>query len=207
MSTDPQAPLIPTSQGPQPTLHKLKNNLTSLVNHVKTHDYAATGHQVTTYAKEHPYKTALHGTSLLLLAAPGILAAPVLGAAGFGAGGVVAGSAAAAQQATMGGTVAAGSVFAALQSAGAGGYGVAIVNGVVQGGAAAVGVGNMVSGWFWKGKKEEKEGKGVEKVEEDAGSAEGKEGMIEEEGVEDDGGAALDEGKEEEGASKIRGKL
>lgn len=69
--------------------------------------------------------------------APGMLALPVLGLFGFGSGGVIGGSLAAGAQAGIGNVVL-GSIFATLQSAGAGGAGVAVVNGVVQG-AAVVG--------------------------------------------------------------------
>ncbi|KAK0726408.1 hypothetical protein B0T21DRAFT_413742 [Apiosordaria backusii] len=61
-----------------------------------------------------------------------LFAAPLFAAAGFGPGGIIAGSIAAAAQ-SMIGNVVAGSVFAILQSAGAGGAGAAVVNGVIQG--------------------------------------------------------------------------
>ena len=96
------------------------------------------------------------GVGLLVVAAPGIVAAPSLAAAGFGANGVVlgvfpvltfpnsasiilfksntsflTGSTAASVQSGIGSVVAPG-LFATLQSAGAGGYGVATVYGAVQ---------------------------------------------------------------------------
>ncbi|KAH7116866.1 hypothetical protein B0J11DRAFT_537743 [Dendryphion nanum] len=65
-----------------------------------------------------------------------VLAPVALAAVGFGAGGVVAGSVAAGMQAGIG-NVAAGSAFAILQSAGAGGAGIVIVQGVAGGLTAA----------------------------------------------------------------------
>ncbi|KAM0562152.1 hypothetical protein ACHAPJ_002597 [Fusarium lateritium] len=72
------------------------------------------------------------GAGLAMAAAPALVASPALAAAGFGANGIVGGTVAAGAQSAIGNVVAPG-VFATLQSAGAGGYGVAIVNGVVQG--------------------------------------------------------------------------
>ncbi|KAF5662393.1 hypothetical protein FHETE_7978 [Fusarium heterosporum] len=83
-----------------------------------------------------------------LIAVPALVAGPLLGIVGFGAGGVVAGSAAAGLQSGIG-SVVAPSLFATLQSAGAGGYGVAAVHGVIQGVgaiAAAGGIGNWLRG-------------------------------------------------------------
>jgi hypothetical protein len=45
------------------------------------------------------------------------------------------------------GNVATGSVFATLQSAGAGGAGLAVVNGAVQAGLAVVGAGSASIAW------------------------------------------------------------
>ncbi|ENH64284.1 hypothetical protein FOC1_g10013554 [Fusarium oxysporum f. sp. cubense race 1] len=59
-----------------------------------------------------------------MVVAPVIVAGPALAVAGFGAGGIAAGHGI--------GSVVAGSAFATLQSAGAGGVGLAVVNGVVQ---------------------------------------------------------------------------
>ncbi|GJC90556.1 hypothetical protein ColLi_13394 [Colletotrichum liriopes] len=81
------------------------------------------------------------GVGLVIIAAPGIVAAPTLTAAGFGAEGVIAGSAAAGVHSAIG-NVAAHSVFAVLQSAGAGGYGV----GAVQSGFQLAGSATAVSG-------------------------------------------------------------
>ncbi|WKT42642.1 Interferon alpha-inducible protein IFI6/IFI27-like [Fusarium oxysporum f. sp. vasinfectum] len=66
-----------------------------------------------------------------MVVAPVIVAGPALAVAGFGAGGIAAGSAAAGVHSGIG-SVVAGSAFATLQSAGAGGVGLAVVNGVVQ---------------------------------------------------------------------------
>ena len=74
------------------------------------------------------------GVGIAIVAAPVILAAPGLaaaGVAGFGAEGIVAGSTAAGFQQGIG-SVVAPSLFATLQSAGAGGYGVATVYGAAQ---------------------------------------------------------------------------
>ncbi|KAF5660531.1 hypothetical protein FCIRC_12126 [Fusarium circinatum] len=73
-----------------------------------------------------------------LIVAPGLVATPLLGALGFSAGGIAAGSAAAGIQSGIG-SVVAGSPFSILQSAGAGGAGLAVVNGVVQASGAVVG--------------------------------------------------------------------
>ncbi|KAI3577207.1 hypothetical protein IWW34DRAFT_870000 [Fusarium oxysporum f. sp. albedinis] len=66
-----------------------------------------------------------------MVVAPVIVAGPALAVAGFGAGGIAAGSAAAGVHSGIG-SVVSGSAFATLQSAGAGGVGLAVVNGVVQ---------------------------------------------------------------------------
>jgi len=76
------------------------------------------------------------GVGLTVLAAPALVSAPCLAAAGFGSN-IVAGSYAAVTHSTIGNAVA-GSLFSTLQSAGAGGYGLAVVNGVVQVGATAL---------------------------------------------------------------------
>ncbi|KAF5239767.1 hypothetical protein FANTH_9846 [Fusarium anthophilum] len=79
-----------------------------------------------------------------LIVAPGLVATPILGALGFSAGGIAAGSAAAGIQSGIG-IVVAGSPFAILQSAGAGGAGLAVVNGVVQASGAVVGAGGLAA--------------------------------------------------------------
>ncbi|KAL8690055.1 MAG: hypothetical protein Q9218_004408, partial [Villophora microphyllina] len=87
------------------------------------------------WARAHPFQTALHVGTGLVIVAPAAVVAPVLGAVGFGAGGLVGGTAATAYQASHGPIVARG-IFATLQSAGAGGYGVPIVHGIVRAGGA-----------------------------------------------------------------------
>ncbi|KIL84250.1 hypothetical protein FAVG1_12487 [Fusarium avenaceum] len=72
-----------------------------------------------------------------VVAVPALVAGPLLGALGFGAAGVTAGSAAAGIQSGIGSVVAPG-LFATLQSAGAGGYGLAAVHTVVQAAGALV---------------------------------------------------------------------
>lgn len=71
------------------------------------------------------------GVGLVLVVAPASVAAPGLAAVGFGADGIIAASSAAAAQSSMG-SIVAPSLFATLQSAGAGGYGVATVYPAVQ---------------------------------------------------------------------------
>ncbi|KAI9373310.1 hypothetical protein BJX61DRAFT_503325 [Aspergillus egyptiacus] len=101
------------------------------------------------WAAENPGTAA----SLAVFASPAIVAAPVLSAVGFGAAGVQAGSMAALWHSMIGNAVA-GGAFATFQSAGAGGAGAAVVNGVVQGGAAMVGIGGRIvdvgnATWGW----------------------------------------------------------
>jgi hypothetical protein len=96
------------------------------------------------FASDHPWQTAAMVGGIAIVAAPGLVAAPALGAAGFTSNGVAAGSVAAAVQSSLG-SVVAGSTFATLQSAAAGGYGVVIVNGVIQvAGAAGVVAANYI---------------------------------------------------------------
>ncbi|KAF1831573.1 hypothetical protein BDW02DRAFT_571907 [Decorospora gaudefroyi] len=97
------------------------------------------------WIKEHPGETA--GIVACVVAAPVAIgvAGKVLRVAGFARSGVVAGSAAAAYQAGAGNIVA-GSAFATLQSAGAGGAGAAVVNGIAAGTATAVAVAATVPG-------------------------------------------------------------
>ncbi|KAM0436933.1 hypothetical protein ACHAPT_002646 [Fusarium lateritium] len=106
--------------------------------------------QVAQHAKENPKAATAVGVGALVCAAPALVASPVLGLIGFGANGIVGGSAAAGFQSTIG-SVVAPSLFATLQSAGAGGYGVSAVYGAVQG-AAAVGAGGSLAASF-RGKK------------------------------------------------------
>jgi hypothetical protein len=92
------------------------------------------------FASENPLTTAAVIGGVTLVAAPALVVAPVLSAVGFTSTGVGAGSVAAGVQSGLG-SVAAGSMFAGLQSAAAGGYGLAMANGVVQGAGAALSVG------------------------------------------------------------------
>ncbi|KAL6702217.1 hypothetical protein J3F84DRAFT_27146 [Trichoderma pleuroticola] len=100
--------------------------------------------------------TVATGTGLLVVAAPAVLTAPIMGlagAAGFTPAGIAASSAASAIHAGIG-NVAVGSIFATLQSAAAGGYGVGVLAGAAQtaGGAVAGagGVGGVLT--YLKGK-------------------------------------------------------
>ncbi|KAI1659172.1 hypothetical protein F4813DRAFT_354080 [Daldinia decipiens] len=89
------------------------------------------------WIRQNPKKTAAYATAGIAIAAPMAIAGPVLGAFGFGASGIAAGSIAAGAQTA---NVAAGSLFAILQSAAMGGYGVATVGGVVQAGGILGGI-------------------------------------------------------------------
>ncbi|KAL2884165.1 hypothetical protein SGCOL_000103 [Colletotrichum sp. CLE4] len=107
------------------------------------------------WMRENPGTTTCYGlsaSSLAVLAAPALVAAPALGLAGFGSQGIVAGSAAAGIQAGIGNVVAP-SLFATLQSAGAAGYGAAVVNGVIQAGA-----GFSATAFAWWGAKKKDRG-------------------------------------------------
>nr|CEG05041.1 unnamed protein product [Fusarium clavum] len=93
-----------------------------------------------------PSAVAAMVTGAAIVLVPAIVASPVLGILGLGGAGVAAGSAAAGIQSGLG-SVTAGSLFATLQSAGAGGYGVVAVHGVVQAAGAVVGAGGL-GAWF-----------------------------------------------------------
>ncbi|KAL8670056.1 MAG: hypothetical protein Q9168_005389 [Polycauliona sp. 1 TL-2023] len=119
---------------------------------VKDVDSAQFAKKVASWMAAHPYQTALQLGSGILFFGPGLLAVPALGAAGFGSTGIVSGSIAASQQAAIG-NVAARGLFATLQSAAAGGYGVPIVHGVIRaGGMATSGLGMFTSA-FGKSKE------------------------------------------------------
>ncbi|RYC61821.1 hypothetical protein CHU98_g4385 [Xylaria longipes] len=105
---------------------------------------ADNGGKATQWAVANPGTTAAVGAGAVLLAAPMAAAALVLGAAGFGANGIVAGSVAAGAQSSIG-SVVAPSFFATLQSAGAGGYGIAAVSTVVQSLGAVVASSGVMS--------------------------------------------------------------
>ncbi|KAI1328027.1 hypothetical protein F5Y16DRAFT_369867 [Xylariaceae sp. FL0255] len=93
---------------------------------------AAGGVKAKEWAMANPRQATAIGAGTALVVAPMAVAAPVLGLVGFGSLGPVAGSAAVAAQSGMG-SVVAPSLFATLQSAAMGGYGVAAVAGTVQG--------------------------------------------------------------------------
>ncbi|KAL7955706.1 hypothetical protein V8C34DRAFT_234970 [Trichoderma compactum] len=100
--------------------------------------------------------TVATGTGLLVFAAPAILTAPIMGlagAAGITPAGIAASSAASAIHASIG-NVAAGSIFATLQSAAAGGYGVGVLAGAAQTAGGAVAGAGSVGGVlaYFKGK-------------------------------------------------------
>ncbi|KAJ5766117.1 uncharacterized protein N7511_003733 [Penicillium nucicola] len=86
-------------------------------------------------------------TGALVFAAPALVSAPVLSTMGFTASGIKAGSMAAAAHSSIG-NIAAGSAMAIGQSAGAGGSGLAIVNGAAQMGGAAMAVGSAGFAWL-----------------------------------------------------------
>ncbi|KAI0448816.1 hypothetical protein F5B21DRAFT_496331 [Xylaria acuta] len=91
----------------------------------------------TEWAAANPKQATVAGAGAACVAAPMLVAAPVLGLVGFGANGIVGGSIAAGVQSGIG-SVVAPSIFATLQSAAAGGYGIAAVSAVVQGLGIAV---------------------------------------------------------------------
>ncbi|KAI1132401.1 hypothetical protein F5Y10DRAFT_231095 [Nemania abortiva] len=93
------------------------------------------GREASEWATENPGKAVALGVAMgagaVMVATPMAVATPLLGAVGFGANGVVAGSVAAGAQSGIG-SVVAPSLFATLQSAAAGGYGVPAVAVTVQ---------------------------------------------------------------------------
>ncbi|KAI1759526.1 hypothetical protein GGR53DRAFT_140597 [Hypoxylon sp. FL1150] len=110
------------------------------------------------WVTENPGKAALYGFAGTAMTVPAVISGPALVATGFGGFGAVPASVASGYQAAIG-NVAAGSVFATLQSAGMGGYGVAIVNGAVQAGGAIVGATTALMDFT---KNKEDEGKEIE---------------------------------------------
>lgn len=90
------------------------------------------------WIQKHPGETAVIAGAGVILVFPGLVTTPTLWVLGFGSEGVGAGSAAALAHSYIG-NVAARSAFATLQSAGAGGYGVVIVDGFASAGALTVG--------------------------------------------------------------------
>ncbi|RFU78683.1 hypothetical protein TARUN_3530 [Trichoderma arundinaceum] len=108
-------------------------------------------------AWENPVLTAatvVTGAGILAVAAPSVVVAPIMGiagAAGFTPTGIAAYSVASTIHGSIG-NVAAGSLFATMQSAAAGGYGLAAVTSAAQAaGGAVAGVGGVVA--LWKGKQ------------------------------------------------------
>ncbi|KAK1067156.1 hypothetical protein LTR74_006698 [Friedmanniomyces endolithicus] len=89
------------------------------------------------YIRENPGQTAFYVANGVVIIAPVVVTGPLYAVFGFGANGVRAASLAAKAQSLYGAAVPAGGVFAHLTSAAMGGYGVPVVNGVVQAGAAA----------------------------------------------------------------------
>lgn len=79
----------------------------------------------------HPGQSALLVTNGILIFTPAALTAPLLATMGFGASGPVAGTVAAWLQSILG-NVGTHSMFAYLQSAAMGGYGVTAVSGITQ---------------------------------------------------------------------------
>jgi len=89
------------------------------------------------YAHANPGTIAIATGSAAVVACPALLSVAAFSAAGLASNGPVAGGAFALLQSTIGGTPA---LAAIIQSAAMGGYGVAIVNGVVQTGGAIAGL-------------------------------------------------------------------
>ncbi|KAH8729693.1 hypothetical protein BGZ61DRAFT_446844 [Ilyonectria robusta] len=87
--------------------------------------------QSTKWVVANPFSCGGAVVGLLSMAAPGLVATPLLGAMGFGAEGIIASSYAATIQSAFG-SIISPSLFATLQSAGAGGYGVAKVYSAIQ---------------------------------------------------------------------------
>ncbi|KAL6235166.1 hypothetical protein BDW75DRAFT_240448 [Aspergillus navahoensis] len=102
--------------------------------------------QAIEWASQNPALAASTTVGAGVIAAPGLVVAPALSALGFSAGGVQAYSLAASAQSVIG-NVAAGSMFATLQSAGTGGAGLAVINGIAQTGTLVVGVGSAGLAW------------------------------------------------------------
>ncbi|KAJ5471914.1 hypothetical protein N7539_008483 [Penicillium diatomitis] len=105
--------------------------------------------QVASWSAQNPILAAcavVGTTGTIILAAPGLATGPVLSSLGFTMNGTQAGSAAATAHSWIGNIVA-GSAMAIGQSAGAGGNGLVIVNGVAQLGGAAMTFGSAGLAW------------------------------------------------------------
>ncbi|KAL8696812.1 MAG: hypothetical protein Q9201_007465 [Fulgogasparrea decipioides] len=107
--------------------------------------------KVADWVYAHPWQTAFQVGMGVMMVTPGAVVAPVLSAAGFQST-LVGGSAAAAWQANIT-PVAARGLFATLQSAGAGGYGIPIVHGAVRAGSFVAGSLPAVAATFRRKKK------------------------------------------------------
>ncbi|UKZ91103.1 uncharacterized protein TrAFT101_006099 [Trichoderma asperellum] len=106
-------------------------------------------------ARENPMlaaATVVTGAGVAVVAVPALITAPIMGIAGmagFTQAGIAGASIASALQASIG-NVAAGSIFATVQSAAAGGYGVAALAGTAQAvGGAVAGAGSIGTAWTW----------------------------------------------------------
>ncbi|OBT67307.1 hypothetical protein VE03_02749 [Pseudogymnoascus sp. 23342-1-I1] len=114
------------------TIHRAATALTSAApTQVFRFDITTVPSVVLDWIAAHPGQTALLVVNGVLIFTPAALTGPLLASLGFGASGPLAGSAAASLQSMLG-SVGARGVFAYLQSAAMGGYGVAAVNGVAQ---------------------------------------------------------------------------
>jgi len=90
-----------------------------------------------TLLARHPVIASTVVTGATIWVFPAMAVAPALYGLGFGSPGVVLGSIASVAQSYIG-NVALGSAFACLQSAGAGGYGLAVLHGAAQAGGATL---------------------------------------------------------------------
>lgn len=153
------------------------------IDYVKGIDYRQHAKSVLQWSAAHPYQTALQVGMGIMMLSPAAVAGPALSAAGFGSSGILPGASpsilwwsdilirvsasfASAQHAAIG-NVAARSFFATLQSAGAGGYGLPIVNGFIRAGSALGLIGSAV-------------GKVTQPVDKDTGSADSAQELDEE---------------------------
>ncbi|KAF2663860.1 hypothetical protein BT63DRAFT_444318 [Microthyrium microscopicum] len=92
-------------------------------------ELAKVADEVLDWIMENPDVVAIGAAGLIIMIAPGLVSTPLLSLAGFTPLGIAAGSVAAAAQVPV---TSSNSMFAILQSAGAGGDGLAIVNGAIQ---------------------------------------------------------------------------
>ncbi|KAI7375262.1 hypothetical protein KC336_g20024 [Hortaea werneckii] len=125
------------------TFEATKESFASLAQELRHTHWEDLPGWVRNYIVEHPGLTAAQIIWPVILAVPAIITMPLFGALGFTGLGPAAGTVAAWYQATFGTTA----VFSTLQSYMMGGYGVSVVGGIVQAGAAVAGVGTSV--WAW----------------------------------------------------------